>query len=339
MTPHPMIPTLSAMRDSVAQAFGVPIARNRQFTCVFHRWCYDASVPHDEQRPSKDLIRARIVFGETASTAPQRLPYHYHDSYEIFCSLNRELRYRVNGAVYELEHGDILVLNQFDIHQSLATPNSPYRRQVTLFYPELIASWAAPGYDLLRCFERRGAGFSHLVRLCRSDRARYDELFRRGRESNRLPPPEREMVQRLLVAELLVVVNRGTQLEPAGRDEAPPSPDQTARLNAIIQYVEEHLTEELTLNRIAHRFGSTPNGLNRLCRRAGRITLHQYILRRRVEQARLELSRGTTVTEAAYASGFGNLSHFIRIFRQKTGLSPKEFQRSILERARPSSPR
>ena len=66
------------------------------------------------------------------------------------------MRYRVNGAVYELEHGDILVLNQFDIHQSLATPNSPYRRQVTLFYPELIASWAALGYDLRYCNDGSG---------------------------------------------------------------------------------------------------------------------------------------------------------------------------------------
>jgi AraC-like DNA-binding protein len=289
-------------------------------------------VPHDEHRPSKDLIHARILFGESSTDAPGELPYHYHDSFEIFRSLNEHLRYRVNGAVYELAYGDLLVLNQFDIHQSLAPTGRPYRRQVTLFYPELVASWSVAGYDLLRCFERRPSAFSHLIRLSDSDHARFEELFAQGLESESLPEPEREMVRRLLIAQMLVVLNRGTQLEPHSRDEAPPSADQAARLAAVIRYVEEHLTEQLPLADIAAHFGTTPNGLNRLCRRAGRITLHQYILRRRVEQARLELSRGMTVTEAAYAAGFGNLSHFIRIFRQKTGLSPKEFQRSILER-------
>ena len=296
------------------------------------------SVAHDEQRPNKDLINARIFFDETSGPAPESLPYHYHDSYEIYRSLNSSLRYRVNGMVYELDYGDILVLNQFDIHQSLAEPGAPYHRQLALFYPELVASWSVVGYDLLRCFERRPSGFRHLVRLGDADQKQYEVFFAEALASRTLAHPERDMIQRLLIARLLVLVNRGVQLEPASRDEEPPTAGQSAQLDAIIRYVEEHLTEELSLSQIASRFGTTPNGLNRLCRRAGRITLHQYILRRRVEQARLELSRGTTVTEAAYASGFGNLSHFIRIFRQKTGLSPKEFQRSILERVGEQEP-
>lgn len=32
----------------------------------------------------------------------------------------------------------------------------------------------------------------------------------------------------------------------------------------------------------------------------------------------------------AHASGFGNLSHFIRVFRQKASLSPEQFQQKIL---------
>jgi AraC-like DNA-binding protein len=264
----------------------------------------------------------------------QALPYHYHDNYEIFCSLNERLEYRVNGAVYTLERGDILVLNQFDIHQSLAVPGKPYRRQVTIFYPELVSSWSVPGYDLLRCFDRRDREFNHLVRLAPADFALYDELFRRGVASASLPPGEREMVQRLVVAELLVVVNRGTQLGPSARLSLSASLDETTRLEAILRYVDAHLTEDITLAGLAERFGTTPNGINRLCRKTGRVTMHQYLLRRRLERARLELGSGKTVTEAAYASGFGNLSHFIRIFRQKTGVSPKEFQRSILERGR-----
>lgn len=291
-------------------------------------------VAHDEQAPSKDLFAARVSFDEIDDTAPDALPYHYHDSYEIFCSQNDHLAYRVNGAVYELERGDILVLNQFDIHQSLAAPGSHYHRQVTIFYPELVASWSVPGYDLLTCFERRAPDFRHLIRLSAEDRAHYDTLFARGVDSAHLPDPERDMVQRLLIAEVLVAVNRGRQIEPARAPSGSASREESARLDTIARYVDEHLTENLSLDELANNFGTTPNGLNRLCRRAGRVTMHQYILRRRIERARLELSRGTTVTEAAYASGFGNLSHFIRIFRQKTGVSPKEFQRRILERVR-----
>lgn len=293
---------------------------------------------HDEQRPTKDLYESRVHFDDASGEAPTNLPYHYHDCYEIFCSRVEHLAYRVNGAVYELDRGDILVFNQFDVHQSLAEPGREYRRHVTIFHPELIAPWSTPDYDLLRCFERRPAGFSHLIRLAVRDLERYDELFARGTEARSLEAAERDMVQRLVLAELLVVVNRGTPLEPARPVESSVSPDEHARLEEITRYVDEHLADDLSLDRIADRFGTTPNGLNRLCRRAGRVTLHQYIVRRRIERARLVLSRGTTVTEAAYAAGFGNLSHFIRTFRAKTGVSPKEYQRRILERVRADRP-
>ncbi|MFW6290675.1 MAG: AraC family transcriptional regulator [Spirochaetota bacterium] len=289
---------------------------------------------HDEQRPTKDLYEPRVRFDDVAEEAPSGLPYHYHDCYEIFCSRVDRLAYRVNGALYRLGFGDILVFNQFDVHQSLAEPGSDYRRHVTIFHPELIAPWSTPDYDLLRCFERRPAGFTHLIRLAAPDLQRYDELFTRGLAARTLEPPERDMVRRLVLAELLVVVNRGTPLEPADRSQPAASPDDNARLEEITRYVDEHLADDLSLDRIADRFATTPNGLNRLCRRAGRITLHQYIVRRRIERARLVLARGTTVTEAAYAAGFGSLSHFIRTFRSKTGASPKEYQRRILERVR-----
>ncbi len=296
-------------------------------------------VAHDEQRPSKDLFTAHVYFGDYSQPSTGALPYHYHDSYEIFCSLNESLLYRVNGSVYTMNRGDILLLNQFDVHQSLAEPGKPYRRQVTIFFPELISGWSVPGYDLLRMFERRESAFMHLVRLSDEDYEQFQLLFARGVASAQLADAEREMIRRLTIAEMLVVVNRGARV--AATQTAPPaaSTEESLRLDRIMSFVDEHLTEELTLARIAAEFGTTPNGINRLCRKAGSVTMHQYILRRRVERARLELSSGRSVTEAAFSSGFGNLSHFVRIFRQKTGLSPKQFQRQILERASPTPPR
>ena len=291
-----------------------------------------AVLAHDEQRPSKDLFTAHLYFGDYEDSAESTLPYHYHDSYEIFCSLNESLRYRVNGAVYTMARGDILLLNQFDVHQSLAEPGMPYRRQVTIFFPELISTWGVPGYDLLRNFERRSRGFHHLVRLGSDDFAGFQQAFEQGLGTAGLSDAEREMVQRLAVAEMLIRANRGLRVTPTTPASPTASTDETARFDRILRFVDEHLTEVVTLDRIAREFGTTPNGINRLCRKAGTVTMHQYILRRRIERARLELSSGRTVTEAAYVSGFGNLSHFVRTFRQKTGLSPKQYQRQILER-------
>jgi AraC-like DNA-binding protein len=287
-------------------------------------------MPHTELLPSKDLFGARVRYSDVNTTAPADLPYHYHDHYEVFCSLNDSLGYQVNDLMYNLEHGDVLVLNQFDVHRSLAAPGSSYHRQVVIFFPELVASLSVPGYDLLRCFERRPPRFRHRLRLQDADRRSFQRLIARGIDAGRRRNAESSIVERLITAELLVLVNRGTPLEAERPAGASTTPRDDALLREVLSFIDGHIAEELSLQRLARMFATTPNGLNRLCRRHGRQTLHQYILQRRIEHARLDLSRGSTVTETALASGFGNLSHFIRIFKQRTGLSPKEFQRRIL---------
>jgi AraC family transcriptional regulator len=56
---------------------------------------------------------------------------------------------------------------------------------------------------------------------------------------------------------------------------------------------------------------------------------HQYILRRRVDAAKQLLADGDLpVAEVASALGFSTQSHFGRIFRQITGMTPKRYRAS-----------
>ena len=52
------------------------------------------------------------------------------------------------------------------------------------------------------------------------------------------------------------------------------------------------------------------------------IPPHKYLVRARLMRARALLRTGTSVTNACYAVGFNNLSHFIRSFRRTFGDAP-----------------
>ena len=56
------------------------------------------------------------------------------------------------------------------------------------------------------------------------------------------------------------------------------------------------------------------------------IPPHQYLVRRRLARARELLQADMTVTDACYAAGFNNLSHFVRSFRRAFGVSPSRLK-------------
>lgn len=60
------------------------------------------------------------------------------------------------------------------------------------------------------------------------------------------------------------------------------------------------------------------------------MPVHAYIIDRRLETAYALLQEGKlTITEAAYAAGFGKAGHFTEYFRRKYGVTPSEYLKSF----------
>lgn len=100
------------------------------------------------------------------------------------------------------------------------------------------------------------------------------------------------------------------------------------KLKQAIEYIQEHLGEDLSLNDIANELGMSSYYFCNLFKRSTGVSPHQYLIRQRVERAKLLLKQpGRTVTAIALDCGFANQSHFARCFRHHTGLNPKEFRK------------
>ena len=66
------------------------------------------------------------------------LRMHAHDNYEIYCFLEGDAIYSVEGNFYELKYGDILVMKRGEVHNLIAKTAAPYSRYVVNFYPEAV---------------------------------------------------------------------------------------------------------------------------------------------------------------------------------------------------------
>jgi AraC family transcriptional regulator len=94
------------------------------------------------------------------------------------------------------------------------------------------------------------------------------------------------------------------------------------------ELVHEHFAEHLTLELIARQVGVHPVHLVREFRKHFRLTVGDYIRRRRIEYACRQLSESDIpLIEIALNAGFSQQSHFSRIFKAVTGMTPTAYRR------------
>jgi AraC family transcriptional regulator len=99
--------------------------------------------------------------------------------------------------------------------------------------------------------------------------------------------------------------------------------DDTVRLQPALDYIHEHLGENLSLADIAATTHLSPYHFSRLFKETYRIPPYQYVIQQRVEAARRLLQDPRlTVSEVALRVGFSDHSHLVRHYKRLTGVTP-----------------
>ena len=85
------------------------------------------------------------------------------------------------------------------------------------------------------------------------------------------------------------------------------------------------LAEDRSLTSTAREVGMSTFYFARVFRELLGESPHQYLLRARLAHAARLLRNEASVTEAAFSSGFGNVSHFTRTFHRRFGVAPFKY--------------
>ena len=95
------------------------------------------------------------------------------------------------------------------------------------------------------------------------------------------------------------------------------------KLQRAIDYIDEHLREDLTLSNISEALAMSPGHFAHAFRQSTGLPPHRYVLERRIERAK-SLLRQTElpITEVAHLIGCASHSHFSVLFHRSTGCSP-----------------
>ncbi len=122
-----------------------------------------------------------------------------------------------------------------------------------------------------------------------------------------------------LVLEIAAHLVRGHECSRGG--EAP------VWLKRVRESLDDDFAETPSLAALAEIGGVHPTHLARRFRRQYRVTIGEYLRRRRVDAAIALLSRkALSLTEIALETGFSSHGHFCTVLKQITGMTPSEFR-------------
>lgn len=278
------------------------------------------------QKPNTDYN----IFGISHQKGLQNgLKFHTHFQYEVFIFYNGDAKYAIGNSMYELQPGDILVMDGSLMHRPFIFSDERfYERSIVQFssdwiYPVLKALKAE---DLLEIFEK-----DHFSILRASDLSKVDELEQHIqiiekciRDSH---PNEVETELQLELVHLLLKMNKISQkreLNPTDRLD-----EKYEFVQEAVQYVQKNYQESFTLDDVAENLNISKSYLVHLFKDLTGNTVMDYAMNYRLKQSMHMLAAypGLKNKEICYSCGFKNESHFSRYFKKNTGFTPGDFRK------------
>lgn len=248
----------------------------------------------------------------------QEFSYHYHDFHKVVIFLSGKVTYHIEGKAYHLKPWDILLVSRHAIHKSEIDASVPYERFILWIKNDI------PNKQLLQCFQKASDRSYNLVRLNSSLQEKLKDVLFELEASAKSEAFGKDILTQALFQEFMVYLNRIFLEKQYIFDKKSYSYD--SQIANILKYINHHLGEDLSVDALASRHYISKYHLMRKFKEETGYTLHNYVINKRLLQARTLISEGTPILKAAHKSGFAEYSTFSRAYRKQFGKAPSEEQ-------------
>ena len=247
---------------------------------------------------------------------------HAHTTYEILYFLEGDAIFSIGGTDYRLEPHTLLMIPPNVFHGIHVLTDKPYDRYTVHFDPgflspehrALLLSKLPAKSDSSCCMH--GMKDSGILEMLRQ----FDDL---SQSAESLHKPLIPIFLHALIARILLIL-------PA-RDADSPHADGSANAlkNNLLDYINDHFTEAITLDTLSARFFVSKSQLNQVFRKMTGTTVIDYIIRKRIAYAQQLLLNGVSAQQAGIAAGFGDYTSFYRAYKKHFGCSPNQDKRDV----------
>lgn len=262
----------------------------------------DPGTHHESVVPD---LRHGVRFYYSDEPRPKYVPFHWHNSVELVYVLDGHLRFVIGGHPHHIRTGEFAMVQSGAVHDVASGPNHAYVLQVPLrairpFFsnPESVAfvngrTWTPEYAEVISQVQTMGNIIKH-------------------------PSAEGDFDFEICLLNIL------KRMFCSFRDPEPHSASD-ARIKEILAYLQDHVTEAISVGELASLFGYNPSYLSRMFKEQTGISLVSYVYTLRVNRLYEDLlETDLSVTELMAADGLTNPRLARQVFQRQFGMLPKD---------------
>ena len=263
--------------------------------------------------------------------------FHSHQEYEIYFFHSGDCKYLINNRIYELQPGDIILLDGMTLHKPNPGTGSTYTRSMLHFSPtwlhELLVTLGIPNLldpfkKLNNCLLRTGYDESGqivdgMMKEIAASLNLIDLDFQRNDKKNELLEAE----VKLELIQLLLRIYKMSQKELSQITSK--KSEKEAHAESIASWINEHYMEKVSLERISGELNLSKYYASHVFKEVTGFTVMEYVMGCRLNQVKylLEMEPNLTLTEISQSVGFESVAHFSRYFKEKMGKTPSQYRK------------
>jgi AraC-like DNA-binding protein len=260
------------------------------------------------------------------------VPYHFHPEYELTLIVQGNGKRYVGKNMEDYDSGDLVFLGS-ELPHCWKSDESAQTEQVQSIVIQFEKDFLGRDFfskpelfSISELMKRSAYGIRFLPEAVQIVKPKMEQLVQ---EQNAF----RRLFILLDILEYLAGSNGYTLLDRDGM-VAQQTNTNKERINAALGYIVENFRKEILLHEVSATVNMSPNAFCKYFKRLTGKTFIETVIDYRIDYAIQQLlATDKSISEISFDSGFGDVSHFHKLFKRKTKMSPmiyrKSFQRGL----------
>ncbi len=249
---------------------------------------------------------------------------HNHDGYEIVLFLDGDVNMMIEPDLFKMKPGDVFFVSPLVFHGVDLEDVSGYERIVINVQYEYLKKLGDAETDFSTLFRSKESANMNHLRIPEESLPKFISVAKDLEEALHSDSYGHSILARSYLSQFLLLTCRYSENVPPQKK----SSTMPAAVVKILEYIDEHITDDITINAMSSELHYSSDHLSRVFSEATGDSLKHYINAKKIALAQKLLLQNNSPYDVCFMVGYNNYSSFSRRFSNQIGMSPKQYQLS-----------
>lgn len=265
-------------------------------------------------------------FGKSAFDAP----YHFHEEIELTYILNGSGKRYVGSHMEDFSAGDLVLLGSNLPHCWKLEPVKSDNEEASAIVIQFNTSFLGDDFfnkpelqNVKKLFQKSASGISFNSGV-RNTVNKGMRLLAEEKSNFKMLIGLLEILQRMALSNEYILLDQQRSVAEQSRAEQ-------ERINPVFAYLVDNFRKQVSLDEASNIANMTPNAFCKYFKKITRKTFMETVIEYRLNYATQQLVQtDKPISEISFDSGFGDVSHFYKMFKHKMHQSPLNYRKTFM---------